>query len=209
MFPITWNVSVFKGVVWFWLGVEQVESEKLAVGFFLLFWYSKDGICDAFYDAFATRPPFPWDPRPTCPTLTTILTLKLTPRSWQTRLYFCLVSVGSGNFTTDTFHPTLRSVDYLIGFWTEQPEDRDAFRRTRIDGWKKCQLTHRLVSWPIYQQRREDAYLRTQIDGDGDGSCLFQIPYINIHLLIDRSIYWSIYQWTDETGGGRDTSVGH
>ena len=84
--------------------------------------------------------------------------------------------------TANTFWPTLRSVDWLIGFWTEQPG------RTYIDRWKKCQLPHPLINSPIYQQRRRGAYWQTQIDGDRDGPCLFQIPYINIHLSIDWSI---------------------
>ena len=75
-----------------------------------------------------------------------------------------------------------------------QPGDRDAFRRTRIDWWNKCQLPHPFIIWPIYQRRLRDAYQRTQIDGEGYGPCLFQIPYINIHLSIDLSILWYIGQ---------------
>ena len=90
------------------------------------------------------------------------------------------------------------SVDCLIGFWTEKPGYGDAFRWTRIDGWEKWQLPHPLNTWSIYQRRSGDYYWRTQIDGDGDGPCIFQISYINIHLLIDRSIGRSIYQQTEK-----------
>ena len=33
-----------------------------------------------------------------------------------------------------------------------------------------------------------DAYLQTQIDGDGDSWCLFQITAVNIHLSMDISL---------------------
>ena len=120
------------------------------------------------------------------------MTLTLTPHSWRTQLYHHLVEVGSVDLKTYNFQSTLRSIDCLIGFWTEQRGDGDAFWRTHIDGWKKWQLPHPLITWKIYQQRRGDAYLRTEINGDKEGPCLFQIPYINIHLLIDWSIFWLV-----------------
>ena len=61
-----------------------------------------------------------------------------------------------------------------------------------IDRWNKCQLPHPFTTWIIYQWRRGGAYWRTQIDSDRDGPCLFQIPYIIIHLSIDWSILWLI-----------------
>ena len=162
--------------------------------FFSSFWYSKNGICDAFCDAFATIS--------TRPTLPTLMTLTMTPYSRWTQMYHYLVALVSVYLTMDTFRPTLLSVDCFIGFWTEQPGDGDAFWQTHIYGWKKCQLTHLLITWPIYQWRRGYAYWRKQIEGDRDGSCLFQIPYINICLSIDWSISWSIYQRTDKMDGG-------
>ena len=47
-----------------------MEIEKPAVGFFRFFWYSKKRICDAFWDVFATRPPFSCKLRRISPTLT-------------------------------------------------------------------------------------------------------------------------------------------
>ena len=92
----------------------RLKSRRL--GFFRLFWYSKKGICDAFCDAFVTRSPFPWKTHLTHPTLPTLMNMTLTPHSRHTYLYHHLVAVGSVDFTTDTFRPTLRSVDCLIGF---------------------------------------------------------------------------------------------
>ena len=144
-----------------------MEIENPAVGFSPIFLVLKKGICDAFFDAFATRPPFPWELHMTRQTLPTLLTLTLKPHSRQTQLYHHLVAVGSVDLTTDTFRTTLRSVDCLIGFWKEHPVDRDEFLRTCIDGWNKCQLPHPLITWPIYQWIHGDAYRRTQIDSDG------------------------------------------
>ena len=80
-----------------------MEIKNTAVGFFPMFWYSKKGICDAFCNAFATRPDFPWELLPTCPTLLTVLTLTLTPHSFRTQLHHHLVALGSVGFTTYTF----------------------------------------------------------------------------------------------------------
>ena len=172
MLPINWNVTVIKGVGWLLSGVEKMEIEKPEVEFSQLFWYSKKGIFDAFCDALATSPPFTWYPRPTLMTLTRVLNMKLTPHPWRTHMYHHLVAVVLVYLTTETFRPTLQSVNCLIGFLTEQPVYGDAFWQTLIYGWKKCQLPHTLINWPIY--------------GDGDGPCLLQIPYINIHLSIDQ-----------------------
>ena len=176
-----------------------MEIENPAVGFSPSFWYSKKGICETFWEAFATRPPFPCNPRLKRPALTTLMNLKLTSHSRQTQLYHHLLAVVSVDLKTDIFRPILWFVDCLIGFWTENPGDGDTFLWTRIGGWNLCQLPHPLITWPIYQRRRIDAYQRTQIDSDRDGPCLFQIPYINIYLSIDRSIHWSIYQQTYKT----------
>ena len=172
------------------MSVEQMDIENPAVGFFPIILVLKKGICDDFCDAFAIRPPFPWEPRPTSPTLPKPLTVTLTPHSLQTHLYHHLVAVGSVNLTMDTFWLTLRYVYFLVGFWTEKPLDVDKFRWMIIYGWKKCQLLHPLITWPIYQRRCGYAYQQKKINGDRDGPCLFQIPYINIHLSIDRSIDW-------------------
>ena len=80
-----------------------MDIEKRAVGYFPIFWYSKKGVCDAFCDAFATRPPFPCQKRPARLTLTTLLNLTLTPHSLQTHLYHHLVAVVSVYLKTDTF----------------------------------------------------------------------------------------------------------
>ena len=117
MFPIPWNVSVIKGVGRFWLGVEQMGIEKQTAGFFSNFWVLKKGICDAFWNAFATRPPFTCEPRPTHPTLPELMNLKLTPHSRQMHLYHHLVIVGSVDFTMEKFQPKWRSVDLLIYIW--------------------------------------------------------------------------------------------
>ena len=142
-----------------------MENEKPAVLFFPIVLVLKKGIYDAFCDAFSTRPPFPWEPHPTHPTLLKLLTLTLTPHYRQTQLYHHLVAVVSVDLTTNTFWPTMWSVDCLLDFWTEKPGDGDAFRRTRIDGWNKCQLPHPLINWLIYQQICGDSYWQTQIYG--------------------------------------------
>ena len=80
-----------------------MDIENLVVGFFPIVFYSKKGICDAFCGAFLTIPPFPYEPRPTRPTLVIFITLKLTPYSLQTQLYYHFVAVGSVDLTTDTF----------------------------------------------------------------------------------------------------------
>ena len=82
---------------------------------FLFFWVQKKGICDAFSDVFTNRPPFPCDPRPTCLTLTTLLTLTLTPHSRRTHLYPHLVAVGSVDLTTDNFWIDI--ADYWLPHW--------------------------------------------------------------------------------------------
>ena len=43
MFPITWNISYLKGVVWVLLGVEQMDIENPAVGFFPIVLVLKKG----------------------------------------------------------------------------------------------------------------------------------------------------------------------
>ena len=43
MFYITWNISVLKGVGWFWLDAEQTEIENPVVGFFPIFLVLKKG----------------------------------------------------------------------------------------------------------------------------------------------------------------------
>ena len=107
-------------------------------------------------------------------------------------MYHHLVALVSVDLTTDNFRSTLRIIDCLVGFLTDQPGDRYAFRRTQIDGWKRCQLPHPLITWTIYQRIQQDAYWRKKIDCDGDGPCLFQISYININLSINWSILWLI-----------------
>ena len=187
-----------------------MEIEKPAVGFlFGFFGTQKKGICDAFCDVFATRLPFPCKPRCTRPTLPTLmtLTLTLTPHSQQTKLYHYLVAVGLVDLTTDTFRPTFLSVDCLIGSWTEKLGDGNVFWWTRIDWWKKYQLPHLLINWPIYQQRCGDAYQRTQIDGCGGAGRVYFKSEASI------STYWSIDQSidlsTERRNGRRDISVGH
>ena len=125
----------------------------------------KKGDLWRFCGVILTRPTFPCRPRWTHPTLLTLLTLTLTPHSLQTQLYQHLVAVGSVGLKRDKFWPTLWSIDFLIDFWTEKPGDGDAFRWTRIGRWKKCQITHPFITWPIYQQICGDAYQRTKIYG--------------------------------------------
>ena len=163
---------------------------------FLIFWYSKKGICYDFCDTFATRPPFPWDPFITCPTLQTLLNLTLTPHFRHTHIYHHLVAVVSVDLKMYTFRPTFLSIDWPIGLWTEKPGDRYAFQRTRIDGWNKCQLPHQLITWPIYQHRRGDAYQRTQIDG-WRGRAVYISNQRHQYSPIDWSINQLIYQQTD------------
>ena len=56
--------------------------------------------------------------------------------------------IDNGRIPTDIFICWL-----LIDFWIEKLGDGNAFQWTHIDGWKKCQLTHPLITWPIYQRR--------------------------------------------------------
>ena len=110
---------------------------------------------------------------------------------------------GIGWLTTDVSQPTLSSIDcWLIS------ERRICETETHFDGRKFMgeRSVNFLICWIHDQSINGDteAYRRTQIHGDGDGWCLFQISDINIHLSIDRSIdlmiYLSIYQrkgWTE------------
>ena len=67
-------------------------------------------------------------------------------------------------------------------------------------GTHQCCSRHQdaLPDWSI------NRYLETPINVPKltDGPCLFQISYINIHLLINWLINWLIYQRTDEMDGG-------
>ena len=100
---------------------------------------------------------------------------------------------GSGWLTMDASWPTFSSVDCWLIY-----EQRIWKLETRFD---KCNFMGRksvnsLIRWlhAQYINRYADAYWRKQIDSDGDRRCLFQIPDINIHLLINKSINLSIYQ---------------
>ena len=107
----------------------------------------------------------------------------------------------------DTFQPTLWSVDCLTDFWTKNLGDGDAFRRTRIDRWNKCQFLHPFITWPIYQQRRGDAYRQTKIDGWRGQAVSISNPRHQY-----SPINWSIDQFIDLSLDGqnicRDTSLG-
>ena len=165
MFPIIWNISVLKGVVWLLLGVEQMDIEKLLVGFSPIVLVLKKIICDTFWEPLATTPSFHGEPRPTCLTLPTLLTLTLTPHYLRTKLNNNLVRVGSVNSTIYIFQPILRSIDFLIDLWTDKLGDRDASWHKCIYRWHKCQLPNLLITWWIYQRRHRDSYQQKQIYG--------------------------------------------
>ena len=114
-----------------------------------------------------------------------------THRSRRTWLYRHLVAVGISwsDKRTHFRKPTLWSVDFarLVSERSIR-ETETRFDGITLTGAISGQLPHPFITWPIYQRIRRDSYWRTQIDGDGDGPCLFQIPYINIHLSIDRYI---------------------
>ena len=63
----------------------------------------KKAICDAFYNKFATRPPFTCNPRLTYPILPTLMTLTLTPHYFRKYLYHHLLTVGSVDLKMDIF----------------------------------------------------------------------------------------------------------
>ena len=190
-----------------WTARSNQQRDSLAVTFFLFVWYSNKGICDNFCGAFATRPPFPCEPHQhTRPTLTTLLNLTLTTHSQQTQLYHYLVAVGLVDSTKEKFWQTLRSVDCLIDSWTDNLGDRDAFWMECIDRWKKCQLLHQLITWPIYQRRRRYAYWRTQNEGWWEWAVTISNQR-HKYSLIDSLINKFIYQWTEKQTNGHISST--
>ena len=102
---------------------------------------------------------------------------------------------GISWLTTDASRPTFSSVDcWLISEWRIWDIDT-CFKIRALMGERGVNF---LIRWlpEQYINRDADAYWRPQIDGDRDRWCLFQILDINIHLLIDRSIYLSINRRT-------------
>ena len=89
----------------------------------------------------------------------------------------------------------------LIYFWTEKLRDGDSFWQTCIDGWKKCQLLHPLITWLIYQHRRR------RLSADINKRWWVQVVSISNTRLQYSPIDWSIYLSTEGKNGGRDTSV--
>ena len=70
-----------------------MEIEKSAVGIFSIILVLKKEICDAFCDAFLSRPLFSCELCRTCPSLTTTMNLTLIPNSLQTQMYHNLVAL--------------------------------------------------------------------------------------------------------------------
>ena len=163
-----------------------MEIENPAVGFSQFFWYYRRGICDNFCDAFATRPTFPCKPRPSCTILPTFLTLTLTPHFRRTQLYHHLVTMGSVNFLNGLFQ-----IDITIYWLPHWFLNLAARRRRQVLDERSVKF---LIRWSPEQSITKDAEM--PIDGHkltvtGTGPCIFQIPYIKIHLFIDWSILWS------------------
>ena len=192
MFPITWNVSVLKGVGWLLLGVDQMEIEKQAVGFSLIFG-AKKGYLWGFLQSVCNQ---------------TTLSLKSTsdtPNNDNTSdsdtdtpfMPDTAVSSfsGSGFSWFDNGHIPNTIVICWLPDWFLNRES--GIRRRVFVGYAFMgeRNVNFLICWlpDRYINRDEE----TPIDGhkstgDGDGLCIFQITDINIHLSIDQSINWSI-----------------
>ena len=97
-------------------------------------------------------------------------------------------------------------LDCLIDLWTEKPGDVDAFRRTRIDWWKKCQPFSSIDYMDdLSTETRRPLSTDTNLGVMGTGhvyskSDTLILTYRSINKLFDLSM--------ERWNGRRDTSVG-
>ena len=125
------------------------------------------------------------------------MNMKLTPQFLRKKMYHHLVVVGLIWQQTNSNRHCNLLIAWFISEWT----DERRFDGRALTGERIFKL---LIRWLL--DRYINRYADTPTDGhkylgDGDGSCLFQIRDINIHLLMDRSINWSINGQKKRTEG--------